>query len=115
MENTNNNEEEKKAESVEIEKEELTEVKKIEEEESKELNEVEMDADENDSIEEIKDRVSMDKIIYEAFMNALKISIKETNLPMEPSTLTNSHMKLCTTQNIDFRLSSYKRVYFYII
>eukprot|EP00826_Nyctotherus_ovalis_P023651 TRINITY_DN1819_c0_g1_i2.p2 TRINITY_DN1819_c0_g1~~TRINITY_DN1819_c0_g1_i2.p2 ORF type:complete len:163 (+),score=49.79 TRINITY_DN1819_c0_g1_i2:572-1060(+) len=87
-------------------KKEMKDEKEGEKEDKKE------DEKENEGKEEAKDEVDMDKAIYEAFMNALKLSVKDSHLPMEPSTLANSHMKCCTTHKIAFHLSSYKKVRF---
>ena len=72
------------------------------------------DNDEDIKVNEIntKDTVKIDRIIYEAFMNALKISIKKTDLPMEPSVLINCHMKFCTKSPLEFQSSSYRKVRF---
>lgn len=52
----------------------------------------------------------MDEAVFDAFMTAIKISLAPTDLPMEPSTLMNPHMKTCSSVPLNFRNSSYKRV-----
>lgn len=99
---------------VEGEKEGVKEDEKKEKEEEKkdvkEEKEEKIEEKVTEGKEEVKDETDMDKVIYEAFMNALKLSVKDSHLPMEPSTLANAHMKCCTTHKIAFHLSSYKKV-----
>ena len=55
----------------------------------------------------------MDEYIYEAFMNAIRMSITEKDLPMDASVFYASHMLLCKKENImiDLKNSSYKKVF----
>jgi len=92
--------------------EENKEEAKVTEELSKEENKEEDKGEEQhkNNLEAPLDTKEMDKTIYEAFMNALKISVKGNEFPIEPSVLANTHMKYCTEHKLDFNLSSYKRV-----
>lgn len=54
----------------------------------------------------------MDEYIRQAFLNALKISINDKQLPIDPSLFYSNHMIPCKPENItlDFKNSSYKKI-----
>jgi hypothetical protein len=54
----------------------------------------------------------MDPRIVEAFYRCLTESVKDTDLPMEPSDLQKDHLNLFSDKEfkLDLRLSSYKRI-----
>ena len=63
----------------------------------------------NEEIKEISLK-SMDAKILNAFYTAIKISIQDSELPLEPSLLYAKHLKACTQDSLDFKKSTYKRV-----
>ena len=83
------------------------------EEESKEFIEenklTEDIGEENEN--QIPSQVEMNELLLDCFLTALKISLKEDHLPMEPSTLSR-HMSQCNSSDIPINLkySSYKKV-----
>ena len=54
----------------------------------------------------------MDEYVYEAFMNALKVSISDKDLPIDSSAFYSSHMLQCKREGvmIDLKCSSYKKI-----
>ncbi len=43
----------------------------------------------------------MDEYIIEAFLNALKLSITDKMLPLDPSVLYSQHMQCCKRENVN--------------
>lgn len=54
----------------------------------------------------------MDKQIKEAFLNCLKLSVQDRDLPIESGKIWSHHMILCKPedQTLDFKLSGYKKL-----
>jgi len=54
----------------------------------------------------------MDKMIKEAFLNSLKLSIQDKDLPIESGKIWSHHMILCKPegQALDFKYSGYKKL-----
>ena len=54
----------------------------------------------------------MDEYIYKAFMTALKISVKDKDLPMDLSVFKENHLNLCVPEGIklDFNNSGFKKL-----
>jgi translation initiation factor 2D len=54
----------------------------------------------------------MDEYINEAFMNALKMSVTDKDLPLDSSVFYQNHMLLAKNSNvnIDLKNSSYKKI-----
>ena len=54
----------------------------------------------------------MDGRIIEAFYRCLTESVKDSDMPMEPSDLQKDHLNLYSDKEykLDFRLSSFKRI-----
>jgi len=54
----------------------------------------------------------MDASLKEAFMNSLKLSLNDKDIPLEAGKIWSNHMLLCKTegQNLDFKHSSYKKL-----
>eukprot|EP01016_Furgasonia_blochmanni_P000252 TRINITY_DN1001_c0_g1_i1.p1 TRINITY_DN1001_c0_g1~~TRINITY_DN1001_c0_g1_i1.p1 ORF type:complete len:729 (-),score=327.94 TRINITY_DN1001_c0_g1_i1:179-2275(-) len=54
----------------------------------------------------------MDEYLMEAFFTALKISVKDKDLPMDASVFQNDHLLLCKPENVilDMKNSSYKKL-----
>ena len=104
--NTKKNKKQKKEEDEDEEPED--EEEKKEEEENEEEGEKEVKGSGEPTIP-VK---IMDEYIYEAFMNAIRMSITEKDLPMDSSVFYASHMLLCKKENIliDLKNSSYKKV-----
>ena len=54
----------------------------------------------------------MDEYLKEAFLTALKVSVKDKELPIESSAFFNNHVLACKREGIilDIKNSSYKKV-----
>jgi hypothetical protein len=54
----------------------------------------------------------MDKLIKESFLNSLKMTIQDGDLPLESGKIWSHHMLLCKPEgsSLDFKLSGYKKL-----
>ena len=54
----------------------------------------------------------MDEYIFESFMNALKVSLSDKDLPIDASVFYSSHMLQCKKEGImiDLKFSTYKKI-----